>query len=597
MSAVLKTTKRTARGDKRSVPSSAARPGLRLPMSDAALERQAAEIGRVSRDLLPLSARAAARQQDIGPRPGSALTRFANSLGYDLGSIRIHTDARSQAMSDWLNARAFTYGRDLHFARGEYAPGTFAGRQLIAHEMAHAVQQSQRSVGERLQCACRPPSPAFDLNGSGIGQALRAALAGVTIQVRSQTAPSGWERTPRVNPARVLRLLATSPCFLRDASAVDTTYCRGQGGCASRLNLDFHDLARRGSEFVPGRPATLRVEVTDLASVVRHIVHEIAHAVPARRRGTWPTAVRQGWGSRGGAVTRQVRLRLREESRTRQREHEVLQEIQASPDWASLLGTQRVPVTPHQPEDVRASFVSGEPRLTYQESFIVDAMQRRYATGMTEDDKRRALSAVRGMLAAQVPQPSRGNVAYYRLAPQGLAAHRTRLQQAAPSPAPPELAVRDCIEIYNRHRRRLGPARAQLRQRHRYCPAFIALFQRELQIPFSVRNDAGRAHALTLHNTMRDRYERLMVARQASTAVTRWYEGLSAPLRRTPHSRITAWRYLSWVLIGEAMSREWASHRSADPVIRRRHLELMMAVGGGLLTGVRMPAPASGGTP
>lgn len=603
MSAVFKTTGRTTRGDTRSASSRPARSGIRLHASDAALERQAAEIGRASRDRLPLSAGAATPGRDSGPWPNSALTRFADSLGYDLDSIRIHTDARAQVMSDWLNARAVTYGRDLHFARDEYAPGTFAGRELIAHEMAHAVQQSQRSVGERLQCACRPPSPTFDLSGSGIGQALRAALAGVTIQVRSRTAPSGWQAVPRVDPVRVLRLLASSPCFLRDASAVNVAYCGGQGGCASRLNLNFHDLARLGSEFVPGRPATLRVEVTDLASVVRHIVHEIAHAVPARRRGTWPTAVSRGWGRHGGAVTRQVRRRLREESRTRQREHEVLQEIQASPDWRSLLGTQRVPVTPHQPEGVRASFVSGQPRLTYQESFIVDAMLRRYDTGMTEDDKGRARAAARGMLAAGVPQLNQGNVASYRLVPQGLAAHRTRLRQAAPSPAPPVPAVRDCIEIYNRHERRLDRARGQLRQRHRYCPAFIELFRRELRIPFSVQNEAGRTRALGLRNTMQDRYDRLMVARRASTAVTRWYDGLSAQVRRNQQSRVTAWRYLSWVLIGEAMSREWARHASADPVIRRQHLELMMAMGGGLLAGVRMPAPTpaagptSGGTP
>lgn len=55
--------------------------------------------------------------------------------------VRVHTDARAHGLSDAMGARAFTLGRDVFFSRGGYRPDTAAGRLLIAHELAHVVQQ------------------------------------------------------------------------------------------------------------------------------------------------------------------------------------------------------------------------------------------------------------------------------------------------------------------------------------------------------------------------------------------------------------------------------------------------------------------------
>ena len=55
--------------------------------------------------------------------------------------MRVHTDSRSAGLSDNLSARAFTIGSDVAFASGEYQPGTVIGDALIAHELAHVVQQ------------------------------------------------------------------------------------------------------------------------------------------------------------------------------------------------------------------------------------------------------------------------------------------------------------------------------------------------------------------------------------------------------------------------------------------------------------------------
>ncbi|MGB9180944.1 MAG: DUF4157 domain-containing protein [Pyrinomonadaceae bacterium] len=63
------------------------------------------------------------------------------AFGRDFSGVRVHTDARSAELSDNLSARAFTIGSDIAFGAGEYQPGTLIGDALIAHELAHVVQQ------------------------------------------------------------------------------------------------------------------------------------------------------------------------------------------------------------------------------------------------------------------------------------------------------------------------------------------------------------------------------------------------------------------------------------------------------------------------
>jgi Domain of unknown function (DUF4157) len=69
-----------------------------------------------------------------------------SAFGYDFSRVRVHTDARAAELSADLNARAFTIGSDIAFGTGEYQPGTLIGDALVAHELAHVVQQSGASA-------------------------------------------------------------------------------------------------------------------------------------------------------------------------------------------------------------------------------------------------------------------------------------------------------------------------------------------------------------------------------------------------------------------------------------------------------------------
>lgn len=69
-------------------------------------------------------------------------SRMEPSLGMNFSNVRTHTDSTASAISNRVNARAFTVGEHIAFANGEYQPGTMLGDALIAHELAHVVQQN-----------------------------------------------------------------------------------------------------------------------------------------------------------------------------------------------------------------------------------------------------------------------------------------------------------------------------------------------------------------------------------------------------------------------------------------------------------------------
>ena len=66
--------------------------------------------------------------------------RFEGDLG-PLNDVTVHTDDTSDQLNRSVSARAFATGTDVYFAKGEYNPGSADGDKLIAHELAHVVQQ------------------------------------------------------------------------------------------------------------------------------------------------------------------------------------------------------------------------------------------------------------------------------------------------------------------------------------------------------------------------------------------------------------------------------------------------------------------------
>jgi hypothetical protein len=64
-------------------------------------------------------------------------------LGQQLPAVRVHTDARAANLAASMSARAITVGRDVAFGRDQYRPGTLVGDAILAHELAHTLQQRE----------------------------------------------------------------------------------------------------------------------------------------------------------------------------------------------------------------------------------------------------------------------------------------------------------------------------------------------------------------------------------------------------------------------------------------------------------------------
>ncbi len=85
--------------------------------------------------------------------PLSVLSFFEGRFGHDFSQVRVHDGEQALNAAQVLGARAFTIGRNLVFDQGQFAPTTRSGQKLLAHELAHIVQQKnaeQNSITEEL---------------------------------------------------------------------------------------------------------------------------------------------------------------------------------------------------------------------------------------------------------------------------------------------------------------------------------------------------------------------------------------------------------------------------------------------------------------
>lgn len=94
------------------------------------------------------------------PLDVSARTFMEGRFGYGFGHVRVHTGREAAGVALAVRARAYTVGADIVFAHGEYSPGTAEGRHLLAHELAHVVQQSAETS------SAPAPSP-FSIHAGG----------------------------------------------------------------------------------------------------------------------------------------------------------------------------------------------------------------------------------------------------------------------------------------------------------------------------------------------------------------------------------------------------------------------------------------------
>ena len=102
-------------------------------------------------------------------------------LGRDLGPVQVHTDAFAGRLARLADANAFTVGRHVFFAPGQYRSDDHAGRRLLAHELTHVVQQSATgpampaTVHRQARSGSQPPVPPAPVPAEKFSETLEAA--------------------------------------------------------------------------------------------------------------------------------------------------------------------------------------------------------------------------------------------------------------------------------------------------------------------------------------------------------------------------------------------------------------------------------------
>ena len=129
---------------------------LLQPKSEAGGSRAAAEATAASGSATEAAAAVRGGGRALSPAERSY---FEPRFGRDFSAVRLHDGAPAQRAAAAINARAYTLGSSIAFAAGEYRPATSGGRRLLAHELAHVVQQTgsgpttiRRSVAASSRC-------------------------------------------------------------------------------------------------------------------------------------------------------------------------------------------------------------------------------------------------------------------------------------------------------------------------------------------------------------------------------------------------------------------------------------------------------------
>lgn len=127
-------------------------------------------------------------------RPLEPATRsfMESRFGHDFGKVRVHADAQAAESAQAVGALAYTVGSHVAFDHGRYAPGSGEGKELLAHELAHVVQQGPAPV----PASGLPISPVSDPLESKADSTAAAALRGKTFHP-GRVVESGLQRKPR----------------------------------------------------------------------------------------------------------------------------------------------------------------------------------------------------------------------------------------------------------------------------------------------------------------------------------------------------------------------------------------------------------------
>jgi hypothetical protein len=157
------------------------------------------------------------------PLSDSVRGYFEPRFGQDFGGVRVHADAGAAESARSLGALAYTVGGDIVFGEGQYAPQTDGGRRLLAHELAHTIQQDAMSGSEPV--VMRQDDPEHRPSPSAGLPSIPVPGSGLTFMPGPLTATLPGTRLPFPSSLRITNALGVTglgapsfPSFVLDLS-------------------------------------------------------------------------------------------------------------------------------------------------------------------------------------------------------------------------------------------------------------------------------------------------------------------------------------------------------------------------------------------
>jgi hypothetical protein len=131
----------------------------------AGLEIAGSEGGKAQKKAARDSASAGAEHSSVSgivqssgqPLDAGVRRSMEQGFGHSFQNVKVHNSAAAHRSAKRINALAFAYGNNIVFAKGQYDPSSLAGKRLLAHELAHVIQQRSGNGGFILQRKREPP--------------------------------------------------------------------------------------------------------------------------------------------------------------------------------------------------------------------------------------------------------------------------------------------------------------------------------------------------------------------------------------------------------------------------------------------------------
>jgi hypothetical protein len=206
---------------------------------------------------------------DVLSSPGQPLDAGTRALmeprfGYDFSRVRVHADSRAAKSAEAVNAQAYTVGSNIVFGPNQGRAGNLSRQRILAHELAHVVQQGGRQSGGSLQVA-----PANDSAESAADRAADQVLSGgpASNAVKAEGRLQRLGANPNCTPGQAANI--HQAIFNANSWVGKTLAALAASPLTTRtLNALTHNFGPAGTAGNAGRiAAALRAGQSDMNSI------------------------------------------------------------------------------------------------------------------------------------------------------------------------------------------------------------------------------------------------------------------------------------------------------------------------------------------